>query len=73
VSKRLIRYNSLSIIKDKFPEICDKKVNIVLDNGNVFFVTLIALKQNDLYVSDMRNQKLKFALGNISEIILDFN
>jgi len=72
VAKRQIRYSSADIISKKFPDICDKKVNIVLAKGNILFVTLHALEDNQLIASDMRANKMKIALDNVSEIILDF-
>jgi len=72
VSKRQIRYDSAEIISGKFPDICDKKVNIVLDKGNVLFVIVNGLQDSHILASDMRGNKMKIALDSISEIIVDF-
>lgn len=60
------------MITQKWSEISGKKVNIVMTNNTVLFVTLDALHKNQLMIKNMRLKQQTLNIDEISEIILDY-
>lgn len=73
MAKRLARYNSIKSILDNASEITGKKVNIVYRSGQVSFVLVSKISNNEISFRNMRNASQKAALENIAEIIIDLN
>ncbi|MBL3656339.1 hypothetical protein [Fulvivirga sediminis] len=70
MAKRQLRL-SPDLISEKWSEISGKKANIVLNNRRVIFVKLLENSTNQIKVEDMKQQKHKVDIQDISEIILD--
>lgn len=72
MAKRLKRTTGPDNIRKIFPDISGKKVNIVLDDGRVFFGTLQEATAEMLILHDMRNYRQKIKISSIVEIIQDY-
>ena len=53
------------------PDLQGKKVNIILQNGIVYFGTLEGISGDVITFKDLRFHKHKFALSELLEIIYD--
>ncbi|MEL7005521.1 MAG: hypothetical protein AAFN93_22740 [Bacteroidota bacterium] len=71
MSKRQVRLNSEESITEKLPDISGKKVNIVLQSGEVIFVQITGYSSTTINVLNMRRNKSEIEIKQISEVILD--
>jgi hypothetical protein len=49
-----------------------KRVQVVLDNKQVYFIHLLSLGQESVQGTNMRGRKMQFPYPTITEIILDY-
>jgi hypothetical protein len=59
------------LILQSLPEIPKFPVNVIMRNGQVFYLQILKIKDLSLEVSDMRNSKKQIHIRNIAEIIVD--
>lgn len=71
MTKRLSRYNTPESIQSNLPHLIDKKINIILEDGRVYYGVLVKTEKNGIILSNMRLKKKQISFEEIAEIIFD--
>jgi hypothetical protein len=73
MQKRLLRLSTQIQIRQQITGFVGKKINIVLNDNTVVLVELLRFSEAELWVQNMRGQKLSVPFRDIYEIIIDIN
>ena len=58
-------------ISSRTDELTGKSANIVMKSGQVFFVRILAVQEEEISARNFRNKKVSFQVRMIDEVILD--
>lgn len=71
VGTKQIRISKPEQIRIRIEEFQGKKINIVLQDGNVFLGTLRSVSDTEITMMNMRQKEVSFLLTNVNEIYFD--
>lgn len=71
MSTRQLRLNNRDLIRQRMNDFTGKKINIVLNDGTAFLVTVKQCDEQQITAENMRLKKIIIPFKNINEIYFD--